>query len=85
MNARFLGISYGRPILLIALKDDSVGNVGVNWEGHKPLIHYRLIEVNIENSHLTAPFYDYICGGCKKLEKLISKTKSKYYYYRSSG
>lgn len=85
MNARFLGISPRGAILLIALRDDSVGDVGVNWEEDKPLIHYRLIEVNIEDSHPTALFYDYICGGCKKLKKLISKTKSKYYYYRSSG
>lgn len=62
------GTSSGGLILSAALRDDSVGDVGVNGGGDKPLIHYRLIEVNIENSlsRLTASLYDYICGGCKK-------------------
>lgn len=44
------GTSSGGPILSTALRDNSVGDVRVNRAGDKPLIHYRLIEVNIEDS-----------------------------------
>lgn len=92
-RTRFLStrhFSRAAPTLPATLRGDSVGDVGWNWEGDKPLIHYRLIEVNVEDSHhlfrssTRSPFSArlYICGENARSPELIYKTKSKYYYYR---
>lgn len=59
-------------------------DIEVNWGGDKPLIHYRLIEVNAENPHPAVPPTTIFAADSRSPE-LISKTMSKYYYYRSSA
>ncbi|XP_050446019.1 uncharacterized protein LOC126848823 [Cataglyphis hispanica] len=72
------GTSSGGLILSTDLRDDSVGDVGVNRGGDKPLIHYRLIEVNIEDSLPSHrfPLRLHLWRMQEVPEKLISKTKS---------